>query len=108
MKKYLIPFIFAFISVAVFAQEEKFPVFEGCEGKNSAELIQCFREKVTSEVISNINLPEEVKNDSIEGIVNVVYFVTKEGEFKVLHVNTPYNDFQLEVKRVFETLPKVC
>ena len=107
MKKYLISFIFAFITVAVFSQEEKFPVFEGCEDKNSTELIQCFREKVTSEVIRNINLPEEVKKDNIQGIINVVYFVTKEGAFKVLHVNTPYSDFEMEVKRVFGMLPKV-
>ncbi|MCK5815330.1 MAG: gliding motility protein RemB [Flavobacteriaceae bacterium] len=107
MKKSLIPLLFVLFSISLFSQEEKFPIYEGCENKTAGELMQCFREKLTLEVITNINLPEVIKKDSVTTVVNVVYFVTKEGDFKVLQVNTPYEEFEKEVKRVFDSLPKV-
>lgn len=107
MKVYIISLFFIVISIGVFAQEEKYPVYEGCESLNAEALKQCFKEKVTTTVISNINLPEEVEKDSIKSVVNIVFYVDKEGVFEVLFVNSPYKELKKEVIRVFNELPKV-
>lgn len=107
MRIILMTFFLVAVSFSVFSQEEKYPVYEGCELLSEEDLKQCFKEKITAFVISKLILPDEVKKDSIKNRLNIVFFVTKEGEFEVLYVNSPYKELKVEVERVFTELPKV-
>ena len=95
------------ISTIAFSQKEKYPVYKGCEEVDAEALKVCFKEKVTTEVISKLQLPEEMRKDSVKQTINIVFYVDKEGEFEILYVNSPYKDLKTEVERVFSELPTV-
>lgn len=107
MKTYFLTIVLVLISSSVFSQKEKYPVYEGCESVDAEALKTCFKEKVTTEVISKLKLPEEIKKDSIKGTINIVFYVDKEGAFEILYVNSPYKELKEEVERVFNELPTV-
>ena len=88
-----------------FSQNEKYPICEGCEGVSAVSLKQCFKDKVTESIVSKIKLPENVKKDSIEETINIVFFVDDGGKFELLYVNSPYKSLKTEVERVFKELP---
>ena len=90
-----------------FSQNEKYPICEGCEGVSAVSLKQCFKDKVTESIVSKIKLPENVKKDSIEETINIVFFVDDGGKFELLYVNSPYKSLKTEVERVFKELPEV-
>lgn len=96
--------IFLFLSGVNFAQTQKFPVYKGCEGKPSSELEDCFNQTVKSDVLRNFDVPEVMVTDNFEGTVNVLFFVTKKGEFQVVHVNSPYPELEVEIKKTFKEL----
>ena len=106
MKKYTTSILLIIFSLFVNAQEQKYPVFEGCETVENELLKECFNANVSKAVISEIKLPDSVKADNFKGLINVVFTVDKEGEFEVLYVNTPYEELKEEISRVFESLPK--
>ena len=107
MRIKIISLFLIIMSLNTFSQEEKYPVYEGCESLGGEALQTCFKEKITAFVISNLKLPEEVKKDSVKSKLNIVFFVDKKGEFEVLYVNSPYKELKSEVERVFGEMPKV-
>lgn len=106
MKKILTPLLVLF-SLCVFSQTEKYPVYNGCEAVVNDSLKVCFKAKVSNAVISTIKIPETVVSNNFTGTVNVVFYVDKEGIFKMLYVNTPYKELEVEFKRVFDELPQI-
>jgi hypothetical protein len=90
-----------------FSQKEKYPIYDGCESVHAASLKQCFKDKVTESIVSKIKLPENIKKDSIEETINIVFFVDDGGRFELLYVNSPYKSLKAEVERVFKELPEV-
>ena len=106
MKKTILIVLLSIIVQSVYSQSEKYPVFKSCDSL-SISTIDCFKNKVTEAVISNFKLPEIVKSDKYKGTFNIVFLVSKEGNFKVIYVNTPYKEIKEEVVRVFNTLPVI-
>lgn len=107
MKKYITLAFLILISVTSYSQTEKYPIYEGCESIDNEALKECFNSSVSQAVISAIKLPEEVVKDNFKGIVNVVFYVDREGKFTVLYANTPYKELKEEITRVFAELPNV-
>lgn len=105
MKKIFTLFFLSIFPLMSIAQEQKYPVFEGCENVKNEELENCFKTNVTKAVIDAIKLPEEVVKDNFQGLVNVVFTVDREGKFKVLYINTPYETLKAQFTRVFDELP---
>ncbi|SHI89364.1 protein involved in gliding motility RemB [Mesonia phycicola] len=102
----------AFLCLNVFSQntlqeDERFPVFAACENVEYALQEDCFYTHVKSHVVSNLLLPEVVKQDDYRGKMTVLFEVTPEGDFKIIYIDTSYKELITEVERVFAQLPKV-
>ena len=106
MKNILTPLLL-FITICAFSQTEKYPVYIGCEDIDNDSLKVCFKSNVTSAIVDAIKIPQVLEDDNFTGTANVVFYVTKEGNFKALYVNTPYKELEEELVRVFEELPQI-
>jgi hypothetical protein len=106
MKKYFILFLLSMTSgvMAQAGQGEKYPVYPGCEGKDSKETEACFYNKVQQFVFDNFKVPDSQKD--FQGAVFVLFEVTDKGNFSVLYADAN-PDLITESKRVFGLLPRV-
>ncbi|MFK5958875.1 MAG: gliding motility protein RemB [Lutibacter sp.] len=105
MKK--ITLIFLFLSISVFSQTEKYPVFEACEGVDVSEMPFCFKNEVKQAIISEFKIPKNVQQENFRGTINIVFLVNTLGKIKVIYVNSPYKELKAEVERVFTMLPTI-
>jgi len=105
MNKLLLPLIFFLVSASVFSQIEKYPVFKNCDTIQITQLQSCFKSELKKAVLNEFITPENVLQDNYKGTINIVFVVTSEGNFKLIYVNSPYNEIKEEVERVFKTLP---
>ena len=96
-----------FITVFVFSQSQKYPVFKECNAVEISELPICFNNEVKKAIVSEFKMPEIINQDKYEGTINVVFLVNTLGNFKVIYVNSPYQELKDEVQRVFKTLPQI-
>lgn len=86
---------------------EKYPVFPDCEAIAIAELPNCFNKTLISFVVDNFEMPSKVNEEQYKGQMVVLFEVTKEGAFKVLHTEAVYQELKDEVDTVFGKLPKI-
>ena len=107
MRKIVLGFLFCIITISVYSQIEKYPVFKNCDSLELSELPICFNNEVKSLVVSELKIPENIKKDNFNGSVNVVFLVNSKGNFQVIYVNTPYKELKEEVERVFRIFPTV-
>ncbi|MAO47526.1 MAG: gliding motility protein RemB [Aequorivita sp.] len=111
MKHFIFPFIFccSLISSAQItsAQYEKYPVFKECENTDVDAMESCFKRALQQFIYENFQVPNKVFAENYKGNVNVLFEVTKEGEFKVLYVDGIYEELKTEARRVFGALPKI-
>lgn len=84
---------------------ERFPVFPGCENKQSADLEACFYNKVQDFVFSNFKVPDTQSN--FKGSIIVLFEVDDKGKFIVQYVDAASADLTEESKRVFSMLPQI-
>ncbi len=107
MKKILslLPLFFVFLSLT--AQVEKPPVYKGCDTVDIANMSLCFNNKLKSDILKEFKVPDIVSKENYKGMVNVVFNVTKNGNFEVLYVNAMYPELEEEVRRVFNDLPVI-
>ena len=104
IKKYLL--LIAFISYTTFSQTEKYPIFENCKSSNSISTKECFYTTVKKQFFAEFKTPTTLKNNFNE-TVNTVFAVTKEGDFKLIYINTSNQDVREEIKRIFNKFPKI-
>ena len=107
IKKSVLTVAVLLFTSALWAQTEKYPVFENCETTGISDMQSCFKTELRSAIINSFKIPEKLKNEGYQGQVNVVFVVDSEGLFKVIYVNSPYPELKAEAERVFEELPKV-
>jgi len=101
-----------FFTTVIFAQNsvsqyEKYPVFEECENTEVANLENCFQSTLSQFIFKNFEVPEKVYSENYKGKINVLFEVTKEGEFKILYTDAIYEELRFEILRVFNLLPTV-
>ena len=105
IKKYV--FLVLLFPSIFFAQEERYPVFDVCNGSEIQPLKECFYTTTRKQFFTEFKTPSIVQNDGFNGVVNTIFAVTAEGEFKLIYVNTPYEEIREEVKRAFKTFSKI-
>ena len=110
--KQVFSFFIIFVTTISFAQisiekYEKYPVFEECVEVDVEDLENCFTNTLQQFIYKNFEVPQIVFTENYTGNVNVLFEVTKKGEFKVLYVDGIYDDLKLETQRVFDILPQV-
>lgn len=103
---------FLSLSMSVMAQTpttqyEIYPKFSECEGVALDASEQCFTQNLRQFLYANFQVPEKVTENNYTGNVNVLFEVTKEGKFKVLYVDSMYEELSTEARRVFDMLPEV-
>ncbi|WP_179344276.1 energy transducer TonB [Winogradskyella ursingii] len=86
---------------------EKPPVFEACESKPLEQLKSCFNFRLNNFISENFQIPDNVKEESYSGDIQVLFEVNSEGEFNVIYVDAIYEELKEETKRIFTQLPKV-
>ena len=106
MRKLILSILFSTISYGLFAQEDIYPIYDGCDTSSETTLASCFNQNLTKDVLAEFKVPESVMNDNYQGTINVIFLVTKTGEFEVLYVRSAYKVLEAEAKRVFTQLPK--
>jgi hypothetical protein len=97
---FLIPFV-------AFSQSEKFPVYEQCKGETITSVKECFYQQTKEIFYKEFKEPSIIEKEGYKGVVNAIFIVSNLGEFKVLYVNSPYEELKKEVERTFATFPKI-
>ncbi|AUC85868.1 gliding motility protein RemB [Polaribacter sp. ALD11] len=105
IKKYL--FLVLLFPSIFNAQSERFPVYDGCKGSEISSIEDCFLSTTKKHFFAEFKTPPIVENEHYKGSANVLFVVTKEGEFKIIYVNTPYEEIKKEVERAFKIFPKI-
>ncbi len=96
-----------FLSALGHAQSEKYPVFKDCENQENITTEDCFYTTTKKHFYKAFKTPEIVNKENYTGTGKVLFIVTKEGNFKVIYVNTPYQEIKTEVLEVFKKFPKI-
>ncbi|MCG1034958.1 gliding motility protein RemB [Polaribacter sargassicola] len=105
LKKYI--FLVLLFPSIFFAQEEKYPVYDTCKNTELSFLQNCFYATTEKLFFSEFKTPSIVIEERFIGTANTIFAVTEEGEFKLIYINTPYEEVKEEIKRVFKTFPKI-
>ena len=106
MKKLLLLAFTLFAVHFTFSQEDTYPIYKGCENNQDVSLENCFNEKLTADIMDAFKVPQELISDNYKGTVNIIFLVTKEGNFDILYVRTAYKELEDEARKVFANLPK--
>ncbi|KAF2511948.1 energy transducer TonB [Flavobacterium foetidum] len=119
MNKFFLSFVFTFSFLIALSQEnssssiqpgfasEMFPVFPKCENLQAKDLQKCFYTEVQDLVFASFKVPENLKQNNYKGVVQVLFEVNAEGEFKVIYVSAVHDELSDEAKRVFGSFPKI-
>ncbi len=111
MKHYLL-LLFIFSGTFLFAQDtasfsEIYPKFPECENAVYSEQENCFNNTLISLILSEYEIPEKVTSEDYKGTLTVIFEVSEEGNFEMIYQDAAYDELKEEMKRVFETLPKI-
>ena len=112
MKKTFLFLIFLFLSYTITGQitqrsNQRFPVFPSCKNLEFEELEACFYNQVQDYVYENFKFPINIKSDTYNENIIVLFEVNETGNFKVQYVDALDQSIISECKRVFETIPKI-
>ncbi|HEA29864.1 MAG TPA: gliding motility protein RemB [Leeuwenhoekiella sp.] len=89
------------------ADYEKYPVFPECEQVQAQAFSSCFDQALIARILENFQVPKTLRDSNYEGEITVLFEVNDEGLFKVLNVQTAYEDLRQETQRVFKVLPQI-
>lgn len=106
MKKLILVVVLIF-PIFAFAQIERFPVFPKCKNVEILKSENCFYTEAKKQFFKEFKIPEIIKKEKYKGEVNATFLVTDKGKFKLIYVGSPYKELKTEVKRVFNTFPKI-
>lgn len=106
---YSLIFLNSFLLAAQIANREHdlYPIFEECENLERIKLEACFTQTLKDFMFRNFQTPFKMSNEHYRGAINVLFEVSKTGEFLVLYVDSPYLELKEEAIRVFGLLPNV-
>ena len=105
IKKYI--FLVLLFPSIYFAQEEKYPVFDACKDVEVQSLKDCFYAQTKELFFEEFKTPAIANEEGFIGSANTIFAVTAEGEFKLIYVDTPFDEIRDEVKRAFKVFSKI-
>ncbi|HET7360703.1 MAG TPA: gliding motility protein RemB, partial [Salinimicrobium sp.] len=86
---------------------ERFPVFPECEQAAYENEQICFKNTLKQKISEKFKLPEIVVKDDYKGEMTVLFEVDTTGAFNLIYVDAVYSELKEELKRVFDSLPKI-
>lgn len=105
-KKYL--FLALLFPLSLFSQTEKYPTFSDCKNNDVASIEKCFYTNTKKIFFENFETPAIIEKENYTATTNAIFTVTKEGAFKLIYINTPYNEIKTAVKSAFDKFPDVA
>ncbi|SMG06139.1 M56 family metallopeptidase [Arenibacter troitsensis] len=88
-----------------FSQVEKVPIFPGCE--DTENMRDCFQKQIQKHIGKNFNYPEEAMEKGIQGRVNVMFVIQKDGSIGNVRMRAPDKILEAEAARIISLLPKM-
>ncbi len=106
MQKIIVLFSFLFY-LSLSAQNQKPPVYNGCEHLSFSELEKCFTENLKKDFLANFKIPAKVTSDAYKGKIITFFTISTSGDYTINYINSNYPGVKKEIRRVFSVLPKV-
>ncbi|MCL6274866.1 energy transducer TonB [Muricauda sp. 2012CJ35-5] len=88
-----------------FAVIEDVPVFPGCEGSSNKK--QCFQDMMQKHIRKNFRYPEIAQEMGVQGRVNVIFVIQKDGSIGNIRMRGPDKNLEKEAMRIIQKLPKM-
>tara|TARA_R110002033_G_scaffold79931_2_gene130960 strand:+ start:28262 stop:31006 length:2745 start_codon:yes stop_codon:yes gene_type:complete len=88
-----------------FVVVDKVPVFPGCE--DAQDQRACFREKMNEHISKNFRYPEEAQKQRIQGKVNTMFIIGKDGVIGNIRKRGPSKLLEDEAERIISVLPRM-
>ncbi|MBU2995207.1 energy transducer TonB [Cellulophaga baltica] len=93
-----------------FSVIEDVPIFPGCEkekSKGSNALRQCFQKMMYKHISKNFRYPEISQEMGVQGKVNVMFVIQKDGSIGGIRMRGPDKNLEAEARRIIDKLPKM-
>ncbi|MGB6152299.1 MAG: TonB family protein [Pricia sp.] len=84
---------------------EDVPVFPGCE--NAKNKRACFQEMINKHIVKNFRYPEPAQEMDIQGRVNIMFVIQKDGSIGNVQLHGPHKILEAEARRIIDKLPKM-
>ncbi len=88
-----------------FSVIEHVPVFPGCE--NDKDKRACFNKMIQKHIVKNFRYPEIAQEMGIQGRVNIMFVIQKDGSIGQIQLRGPDKNLEKEAKRIIDKLPKM-
>lgn len=88
-----------------FAVIEDVPIFPGCEGAKDKKA--CFQEMMQKHIRKNFRYPEIAQEMGVQGRVNVIFVIQKDGSIGDIRMRGPDKNLEAEALRIIKKLPKM-
>ncbi len=88
-----------------FAVIEDVPVFPGCE--DAKDKRACFQEMMNKHIAKNFRYPELAQEMGIQGRVNIMFVIQKDGSIGNVQMRGPDKNLETEARRIIDKLPKM-
>ncbi|MCI2229361.1 gliding motility protein RemB [Polaribacter sp. MSW13] len=105
IRKYIL--LILLFPAVLLAQKERYPIFDVCKGNEISSIKDCFYQTTKKHFFAEFKTPPIVENENFKGTVNAVFVVTVEGDFKLIYINTPYQEIKTEIERAFKIFPRI-
>ncbi len=93
-----------------FAVIEDVPIFPGCEGekgKGAKAMRDCFQKSMQKHISRNFRYPEIAQEMGVQGRVNVMFTIQKDGSIGNVRMRGPDKNLEKEAARIIGKLPKM-
>ncbi|MDO6603716.1 M56 family metallopeptidase [Arenibacter palladensis] len=88
-----------------FSQVEKVPIFSGCEDGDNKRA--CFQKQIQKHISKNFRYPHEAQEKGIQGRVNIIFVIQKDGSIGNVRMRGPDKILEAEAARIISLLPKM-
>lgn len=90
-----------------FSVIEDVPLFPGCEKLPKSKQRDCFNEKMQEHIRDNFRYPEIAQEMGIQGRVNIMFTIDKDGSIINIKKRGPDPNLEKEAERIIKKLPKM-
>lgn len=90
-----------------FAVIEDVPVFPGCESVPKSKKRECFQQKMQEHIRKNFRYPEIAQEMGVQGRVNVIFTIDKDGSITNIRMRGPDKNLEAEAMRIIKKLPRM-
>ncbi|WP_276165594.1 energy transducer TonB [Zobellia alginiliquefaciens] len=84
---------------------EDVPVFPGCENEKNKRA--CFQKMMNKHIAKNFRYPEPAQEMGIQGRVNIMFVIQKDGSIGSVQLRGPDKSLEKEAKRIIDKLPQM-